>query len=291
MIQISLQKKLQAANGKVSLQIDLDIKKGELITLYGESGVGKTSTLRMIAGLLEPDHGKVIVNNTTWLDTKNKINLKTQKRKIGFVFQEYALFPNMTVRKNLEYALQKNQDKNNIDELIEIVSLQELQHQKPIMLSGGQQQRVALARALVQKPEILLLDEPLAALDAKMRSKLQDYILKVHRQYELTTILVSHDIGEIIKLSDRVHLIKNGKIKTSGSPLDIFTSQHTSAKFTFVGEVISIQKEEVVYIVTVLIGTNVVKIIAQESEVEELEIGNKVMVASKAFNPMIQKII
>ncbi|TPN84035.1 sulfate/molybdate ABC transporter ATP-binding protein [Aquimarina algicola] len=291
MIQISLHKKLQAANGKVSLQIDLDIKKGELITLYGESGVGKTSTLRMIAGLLEPDHGKVIVNNTTWLDTKNKINLKTQKRKIGFVFQEYALFPNMTVRKNLEYALQKNQDKNSIDELIEIVSLQELQHQKPIMLSGGQQQRVALARALVQKPEILLLDEPLAALDAKMRSKLQDYILKVHRQYELTTILVSHDTGEIIKLSDRVHLIKNGKIKTSGSPLDIFTSQHTSAKFTFVGEVISIQKEEVVYIVTVLIGTNVVKIIAQESEVEELEIGNKVMVASKAFNPMIQKII
>ncbi len=290
MIQLSLHKELKAATGNMSLDIDLALESGQFITLYGESGAGKTSTLRMLAGLLSPDHGKIIINDKIWLDTEAKINLKPQQRKVGFVFQDYALFPNMTVRKNLEYAFAKNQDYTIIEELIEIVELGELQHQKPSTLSGGQQQRVALARALVQQPEILLLDEPLSALDTKMRIKLQDYILKVHNKYNLTTILVSHDIGEIIKLSDKVCMLDKGNIIKSGTPSEIFTSHQMSAKFQFTGEVIAIQKEEVVYIVTVLIGTNVVKIIAQESEINDLKIGDTVMVGSKAFNPVIQKV-
>ncbi len=291
MIEFSLHKKLNAAQGHIPLDIKITIPQGQFVTLYGASGVGKTSTLRMLSGLLTPDQGKIEVQNSIWLDTANKVNLKPQQRKIGYMVQDYTLFPNMTVRKNLEYALQKNQDTRIIDELIEIVTLGDLQYQKPNTLSGGQQQRVALARALVQQPEILLLDEPLSALDTKMRLKLQDYILKVHRQYHLTTILVSHNIGEIIKLSDQVYILENGKIARSGVPSEVFTSHRMSAKFKFTGEIINIQEEEVVYIITVLIGSNVVKIVAQESEIETLAIGDTVMVGSKAFNPVIQKVL
>ncbi|GAA4275124.1 ATP-binding cassette domain-containing protein [Aquimarina gracilis] len=290
MIALSLHKMLHTAQGNMLLDIALNVPHGEFITLYGESGAGKTSILRILAGLLDPDDGKIAINNDVWLDTEKKINLSPQKRKVGYVFQEYALFPNMTVRKNLEYALEKNQKNQIIDELIDVIELGDLQHRNPSTLSGGQQQRVALARALVQTPDVLLLDEPLSALDIKMRLKLQAYILKVHKKYNLTTILVSHDIGEVLKLSDKVYVLEEGKIIRSGTPSEIFTSHQMSAKFRFTGEVVSIQQEEVVYIVTVLIGNNVVKVIAQNSEITDLTVGDKVMVASKAFNPVIQKI-
>ncbi|MFD2562731.1 ABC transporter ATP-binding protein [Aquimarina rubra] len=290
MIEVNINKTLSTAKGKMLLDIQLNIEKGEFVTLYGPSGAGKTSTLRILAGLLSVDNGQITVDQKVWLDTEQKINVTPQKRKIGYVFQDYALFPNMTVRKNLEFALEKDQDKGVIEELIAIVALEELQHRKPETLSGGQQQRVALARALVRKPEVLLLDEPLSALDIKMRSKLQDYILKVHRQYKLTTILVSHDVGEIIKMSDKIYCLEDGKINRSGDPVTIFTNDQLSGKFQFTGEVIGIQQEEVVYIVTVIIGNNVVKIIAQESEITDLGIGDKVIVASKAFNPVLVKI-
>ncbi|MDH7447778.1 ABC transporter ATP-binding protein [Aquimarina sp. 2201CG14-23] len=290
MIEANIHKTLSTASGNMLLDIQLSIKKGQCITLYGPSGAGKTSVLRMLAGLLSADKGQIVVDDKTWLHTEKRINCTPQQRRIGYVFQEYALFPNMTVRENLEFALEKGQDKNIIEELIEIIELKELQDRKPTTLSGGQQQRVALARALVRKPKVLLLDEPLSALDIKMRSKLQDYILKVHRQYKLTTILVSHDVGEIVKMSDEVYCIEDGKISKQGNPSTIFTNDQLSGKFQFTGEVIAIVKEGVVYIVTVLIGSNVVKVIAQKSEIKHLEIGSKVIVASKAFNPILLKI-
>ena len=290
MIHFTLHKTLSTSEGTMQLDIELALNQGELVTLYGASGAGKTSTFRMLAGLLSPDSGRIVVNDKIWFDKSQKIDLKPQKRKIGFVFQDYALFPNMTVRQNLEYALEKHQDKAIIDELIDMVELGELQNRNPKKLSGGQKQRVALARALVQRPEILLLDEPLSALDIKMRLKLQDYVLKVHRQFNLTTLLISHDIGEILKLSDKVFVIKNGKITREGNPAEIFSYNKVISNFQFTGDVISIKKEEVIYIVTVLIETNIVKIIAQEPEIADLQIGDKVIVAAKAFNPVIQKI-
>lgn len=290
MIKATIHKTLRSATGKMKLDIKLDIKGGQFVTLYGPSGAGKTSTLRIIAGLLSPDKGSIVVNDTIWFDKESKIYCIPQQRKIGYVFQDYALFPHMTVRKNLEFALYKNQDKAIVDELISIVELEELQDRKPETLSGGQQQRVALARALVQKPEVLLLDEPLSALDIRMRSKLQDYILKVHKTYHLTTILVSHDIGEIIKMSDVVYKLQGGHVEKVGKPMTVFADNQLSGKFQFVGEVIDITKEDVIYIVTVLIGQNVVKVVAQEQEIVNLEIGDKVIVASKAFNPVLQKI-
>jgi len=290
MIDISLQKELTAANGIMKLQIDFEIEPGQLVTLFGSSGAGKTSVLRMIAGLMKPEEGKIVVNKNTWLDVKKGIFLKPQQRSIGFLFQDYALFPNMTVQENLLYAMEKGQNKNIVDELIEIIELNDLRHRKPATLSGGQNQRVALARALVRKPEILMLDEPLSALDSQMRIKLQDFILKVHKQYNLTTILVSHDANEVIKLSDKVFFLENGKIVRAGLPTEVFASKRVSGKFQLFGEVISIEKQDIVYVVTVLIGSNIVKIIANESEVRTMAAGDKVVVASKAFNPFIRKI-
>ncbi len=290
MINFQLSKALHASGGSMHLTLDLSIKKGQFVTLYGASGAGKTSTLRMLAGLLKPDSGYINVNGTYWLDTNKRVNITPQKRNIGYVFQDYALFPNMTVLENLEFAEGKLNRKSIISELIKIIELEELQHRKPDTLSGGQKQRVALARALVQQPEILLLDEPLSALDIKIRLKLQDYILKVHKQYNLTTILISHDIGEIHKLSDHVIEIKNGEIHRQGSPTTFFVNQNISGKFKFTGEVLAIKKEDVVYVVSVLIYNEIVQVIAQKDEITSLHIGDRVVVASKAFNPVLYKI-
>jgi len=242
------------------------------------------------AGLMRPDQGNVTVSEEIWFDSSQNINLSPQKRKIGYVFQDYALFPNMTVQENLEFALSSKQNRKKVDELMEVIALVELKKRKPETLSGGQKQRVALARALVQQPKILLLDEPLSAIDAKMRSRLQDYILKVHREYNLTTLLVSHDIGEIIKLSDKVIVIENGEITKQDHPNEVFVNREISGKFKFVGEVLNIEQEDIVFIVTVLIQTNLVKVIAQQSEIAGINVGDRVMVAAKAFSPLLYKL-
>ncbi len=289
MIHIALNKKLMAADGLMNLAIDMTLVPGTLTTIYGPSGAGKTSILKMIAGVLTADSGRITFPEDVWLDTEKNICLKPQQRKIGFVFQDYTLFPNMTVKENLLYALEKGQDQEIIHELIQIIELEDLQNRKPDKLSGGQKQRVALARALVRKPKLLLLDEPLSALDRKMRSKLQDYILNVHQRYELTTLLISHEISEVIKMSDHVIQIDKGRVQKSGKPLDVFTTKQVSGKFQLSGEVVAIKKEDVVYVVTILIGSNFIKVIADESEINTLAIGDTVIVASKAFNPLLQK--
>ncbi|NPD44620.1 MULTISPECIES: sulfate/molybdate ABC transporter ATP-binding protein [unclassified Lentimicrobium] len=290
MIKINLQKQLNAANGFLQINVDMEIEKGQLVTIYGESGAGKTSILRMLAGLMEADSGLIKVNDAIWLNEDKGLCLKPQQRRIGFVFQDYALFPNMTVKDNLSFALEKGQDKNIVEELIDFMELGDLQLRHPDKLSGGQKQRVALARALVRKPEILLLDEPLSALDAKMRTKLQDYILKVHRKYHLTTLLISHEVGEVIKMADKIFILEQGKIAKQGKPIDVFSSKQISGKFQFSGEIVQIAKEEIIYIVTVLIGANFVKIVAEENEISTMKVGDKVIVASKAFNPILRKI-
>ncbi|SHJ22702.1 molybdate transport system ATP-binding protein [Arenibacter nanhaiticus] len=290
MIGLHVRKTLKGSGKNIELELSLDIKKGEFVTLYGESGAGKTSTLRLLSGLLTPDLGNITVDGSVWFDAEKQINLPSQTRKLGYVFQDYALFPHMSVRQNLEFALTKEQASTIVVELLEFMELLELQDRKPMSLSGGQKQRVALARALVQQPEILILDEPLSALDYAMRVKLQAYILRIHKKFKLTTILVSHDIGEIVRMSDRVVELQEGKVIKTAATADFFGLNKASAKFKFTGEIISIQKEDVVYVVGVLIGNELVKVIADLAEVRQLAIGDKVYVASKAFNPILQKI-
>jgi len=290
MINIDIHKRLQSNDGDMNLHVVCHIEEGEFVTLYGKSGAGKTSTLRMLAGLMTPDKGLITVNGETWYDSQNNNSLKPQLRNIGYVFQDYALFPNMTVLDNLKYAQPKSHSPHLLAELIEIIELGDLQFQKPQTLSGGQKQRVALARAVVQEPKLLLLDEPLAALDRTIRIKLQDYLQQLHKKQKLTTILISHDIAEIMKLSDTVFMIDDGKILKHGNPEDIFVNSSVSGKFKFTGEVLSIKKEDVVFIVTVLIQNQIVKVIAEKTEVDSLSVGDQVLVASKAFNPLLIKI-
>ena len=277
-------------DGKMELNVAMNIRKNSLTTIFGESGAGKTSILRMISGLMDPDNGNIEVNGKSWYNSSAGINLKTQNRRIGYVFQDYALFPNMTVKENLTYALEKRQDPGIVSELLDIIELENLKNRKSGTLSGGQKQRVSLARALVGNPDILLLDEPLSALDEGIRSKLQDYILMVHEKYKLTTILVSHDLPEIFKLSDQIFLLKKGKIERSGTPSEVFLSNNISGKYRFTGTIIEKTKNDVVYVVGVLVGNNLIKVIATDDEGDSLNIGDRVMVVSKAFNPLIMKI-
>jgi len=290
MIKIQIAKTLHSGEGEFQLNLDLQIQNNEFITLYGKSGAGKTTTLRIVAGLTEPDEGTIQIDNEVWFDSKRKINLLPQQRRVGLVFQDYALFPNMTVRKNLEYSLESKKDITIVDTLLELMDLQNLSNRKPDSLSGGQQQRVALARALVRKPKVLLLDEPLSALDMEMRVKLQDEILKIHNEFDITTILVSHSFTEIFKLSNRVFVIDKGKITRSGNPADIFIDRKLSGKFKFEGKILELQKNDVVYIATISIGNNIVKVIASNEEARQFNIGDRVVVSSKAFNPILMKI-
>jgi molybdate transport system ATP-binding protein len=218
MIEVSLQKRLYASSGQMHLDVSFNFRQGQLVSLYGPSGAGKTTILRMIAGLASPDSGSVSVGGEKWFDSVSRVSLKPQRRNVGIVFQDYALFPNMTVKENLEYGLRKNQSPAIVHELLDLMELSNLSGKRPGVLSGGQQQRVALARAIVRKPKVLLLDEPLSALDTDLRLRIQDYILKAHHQYNLTTILVSHDILEVIRLSQHVYMIEHGQIVKAGSP-------------------------------------------------------------------------
>ncbi len=287
MIKVDIEKKLTGSEGEFLLKVNFEVKKNEFLTLFGKSGSGKTTILRMIAGLENPDKGIIEVERNIYFDSERKINIPPQKRKVGFVFQNYALFPNMTVYQNLKFASEDN-DKNKINKILEIVELKDLKERYPNTLSGGQQQRVALARAIVRNPLILLLDEPLSALDLSVRLKLQDEIKKIHKVLNLTTIMVSHDKPEVFKLSDRVLWIEKGKIVKSGSPRKVFIEKEISGKFSFVGTVLDIKESDTYQIITVEIGDNLVEVVITDEG--RVKIGDHVLVSSKAFNPVVKKI-
>ncbi|MFC6859455.1 ABC transporter ATP-binding protein [Zunongwangia atlantica] len=290
MIECKLKKELSAAEGKMILNVDFRLNEGDFVVLYGNSGAGKTSILRMLSGLLRPEDGYINQDSNVWFNAEKKIDIPIQKRKIGLVFQDYALFPNMNVEENIYFSLPQKKDKKTAEELIELMELGNLRKQKIQQLSGGQQQRVALARALARKPKLLLLDEPLSALDHGMRTKLQEYILKLHKTYNLTTILVSHDPAEIIKMANKVLVLENGKFTKTGTPISIFSESKLSGKFQFTGEVLAKIDEEVVSILHILIGNNVIKSVSAKDEIAHIQKGDKVLVASKAFNPIVTKI-
>ena len=220
MIDFHLTKALHTSAGPRTLDVALTLAPGELVAFSGPSGAGKTTLLRMLAGLSRPDSGFLKVEGQTWYDHARRQWLPPQQRPLGFVFQDYALFPNMTVRQNLAFAAEDQPDARRIvGELLELLELTELAERRPAVLSGGQQQRVALARALARRPRLLLLDEPLSALDLPTRLRLQDALAEVHQQFKLTTVLISHDPAEIARLADRVVELDLGSVRRVGPPV------------------------------------------------------------------------
>lgn len=284
MISLNIKKELHGSNGVMNLDINLSLQNGEFVALSGVSGSGKTTILRVLAGL-EEAFGEIIVDGEIWLN--EKIKKPIQKRDIGFVFQDYALFPNLSVIDNLLYV---KKDKDLAKQLLSLTDLYELKNRYPNSLSGGQKQRVSLCRALMKRPKILLMDEPLSALDPHMRLKLQDEILTLHKEFKTTTIMVSHDPSEMYKLASRVLVLKDGKIIDDGLPKDILLKTQGSQKFSLEGELLDIIKVDVINIAIVAIGQQIVEVVISNIEAQNLIIGEKVNVSTKAFSPTIKKI-
>ena len=281
MIAIEINKKLHGANGPMDLDVDLTIAKGDFVALAGQSGSGKTTLLRILAGL-EVASGTLRIDNEVWMDDHTQ--LPVQKRNIGFVFQDYALFPNMSVEENLLFV---HKDRNLAHHLLEMTELDILKDRLPNTLSGGQKQRVSLCRAMMNRPKLLLMDEPLSALDPAMRTKLQNEILSLHKEFGTTTIMVSHDPSEIYRLANRVVVLDLGKIINDGTPKEILLKTKGSQKFSFEGELLDIIKVDVVYVAVVSIGQQLVEIVISSEEAKHLHIGQKVNVSTKAIAPML----
>ena len=214
--------------------ISLEISKGEFITLLGSSGCGKTTTLRIIAGLEQPDAGSV------WLNGREVTGLEPNQRDVNTVFQNYALFPHMNVAENIGYGLKlkkvpKSEIRKKVSQMLELVQLEGYERRKPSELSGGQKQRVAIARALVNNPKILLLDEPLGALDLQLRRAMQIELKHLQKKLGITFIYITHDQEEAINMSDRIAVMRDGCIEQIGTPDEIYNHPKTSYVATFVG--------------------------------------------------------
>ncbi|MEA2553192.1 MAG: sulfate/thiosulfate transport system ATP-binding protein [Fimbriimonadaceae bacterium] len=216
--------------------VSFQVPAGELFSLLGPSGSGKSTLLRVLAGLIEPESGRV------WISDKDVTALPTQKRDIGFVFQHYALFKHMTVRENVGFGLsvrhaKKKEIDERVDSLLEKVRLVDKVDRLPAELSGGERQRVALARALAPRPAVLLLDEPFAAVDAAVRAELREWVLRIHEDDPITTILVTHDQEEALELSDEVVVLNEGRVQQVGTPEQIYEQPANEFVAAFVGPV------------------------------------------------------
>lgn len=279
--------------------ISLEISKGEFITLLGSSGCGKTTTLRIIAGLEQPDAGSV------WLDGREVTGLEPNQRDVNTVFQNYALFPHMNVAENIGYGLKlkkvpKSEIRKKVSQMLELVQLKGYEKRKPSELSGGQKQRVAIARALVNNPKVLLLDEPLGALDLQLRRTMQIELKHLQKKLGITFIYITHDQEEAINMSDRIAVMKDGRIEQIGTPDEIYNHPKTSYVATFVGNANilhgaaeRIQGENAI----VKIGNDrvIVKLETSQQNTEDtgvkqyLSAGEKVTLAVRSENILLQE--
>lgn len=288
MLDLEIHKILKSTQGSFELKLQLQCRKNSFTVISGPSGSGKTTLLNMIAGLMKPDHGHIYFDSVPWY--KGKQYISPQERPVGLVFQDYSLFPHLTVEEQIKLVKPKHVDASEITKLLEALEIEKLAAQKPGQLSGGQQQRAAIDRTLIQRPKVLLLDEPLAAVDRKLRLKLQEFIQKVHQEYELTTLMVTHDVAEAIRLADQIIELDKGQVLRSGTPSQVFGHQELSGKFQFKGIVLEIAEDEVLQIATVLVEKQLIKVVLSDTENDEIKVGDEVIVASKAFNPIVKKL-
>ena len=234
-LSVHIRKKL----GDFQLAVDLE-HPGGITGLLGASGCGKSMTLKAIAGIEKPDEGRIVLDGRVLFDSEKKINLKPQDRKVGYLFQNYALFPNMTVEKNILCGLsaEKNRGmrKKKMEDMLEKMDLSEQRKLYPAQLSGGQQQRIAIARAIVNEPKVLLLDEPLGALDLKLRQDMQYELMRLKEELGITFIYITHDQEEALTMSDKVVVMNQGYIQQMGTPEDIYNEPENAFVADFIGD-------------------------------------------------------
>lgn len=267
------------------LDVTLNLAAGTRCCLFGESGAGKTSILRMLAGLEQPQQGRIQCGDQVWFDRHERV--ATHQRSIGYVFQDDALFPHLNVQENIAFAAK--QDRTWLERLIQLCHLKGLQQRRIQTLSGGQKQRVALARALARQPDLLLMDEPLSALDLETRAAIQDSLLEVQREYQLTWILVSHDLAEVFKLADHVVQLEHGTIARQGTPEDLFLHQTSPGKLHLQAQVLAMRREDIVIVLSLLLGNEVIEVIASPAQTKGLKIGDRITLSAKTFSPSINQ--
>ena len=217
MLKVNIQKKLK----EFDLDVDFELKKG-CLGILGPSGCGKSMTLKSIAGIVEPDNGIISLNDQTYFDSNAKINLKPQVRNVGYLFQNYALFPNMTVEENVAVGLSKNDNGNTVSEMIKRFHLEGLEKRYPRQLSGGQQQRVALARIMAYGPDVILLDEPFSAMDSFLKEQLRLELVKLLKDYDGFSVLVTHNRDEVFQFCDELIILDNGRVIAKGNTHEVF---------------------------------------------------------------------
>lgn len=260
-------------HGTQHIETNLDLQTGDFISVSGISGSGKTTFLKLLCGLIHPEYGNIHLGEKVWLDTERGIMVSPQERKIGMVFQDYALFPNMNVRDNMLFAATKNGDASYFHTLLEALGLGNLLTRFPHQLSGGQQQRVAIARALISKPALLLMDEPFSALDEALRKNIQAFIYDLHKKYDFTTLIVNHQVSELRPYANKFLTFENEKLITY-SPED-------ENKVTVCGVVISKEMtESALSHLQVMVEGKAYKIPIPTHEAKKFQIGEMIYVGS-----------
>lgn len=275
------------------LDVSFEIPHKKITALFGPSGAGKTSTLRIIAGLEMADDGIIKYGEEIWFHKIERINLPPQQRSIGLLFQDYALFPHMTVEKNVAYGMKGKEKLKEIQELISLAGLSGYEHYYPGQLSGGQKQRIALIRALARKPEILLLDEPLSALDLETRLRLQEDLKRIIQQFHTTALFVTHDVSEVYKIADHVVVLESGRVVKQGTPEEVFMGKRLSTRIQVAGKVVGIETNPIMAAVTVMHEDQYFNTLIDADEIQSLnlQVGDNVVIGAKSSDVILFKVL
>ncbi len=289
MLQVHLKKQWKG----FGLDVSFEIPRGKITVLFGPSGAGKSTILRLVAGLEIADSGNILHGGKVWFDDARRIDVSPQQRSIGFVFQDYALFPHLTVEKNVAYGVKGKESAKTVKELLSLIGLSGYERCYPAQLSGGQKQRVALVRAMARNPGLLLLDEPLSALDWETRARLQTDVKQIIHRFQSTALYVTHDVSEVYKLADYVIVLESGKVVKQGTPEDVFLGKRLSTRIQVVGKVIGIEHDVIMSTVTVLHADQFFKALIDREEIDGLglQVGDDVVMGAKSSDVILFKIL